>query len=275
MKKRTFFAACVVWLAASSFLFSQGINEGFSPGETETEEVSEYTPAQIFEAWGWFVAHQNGIAEMLGGLDVTEDEMISIGKGMLAAARGGDNPDAEGKIGPAAQAYLNERSKIVTDALVQEGKDEEAQFFADLIGTEGVLQLPSGLAYEILEEGSGAYPKATDKVKVHYEGSLLNGKVFDSSLQKGAPAEFGLNQVIPGWSEGVQRVAVGGKIRLYVPSSLGYGDQGSPPHIPPASALIFIVDLLDIITPPPVEAMEPSLEEIPARPSIKQVPVTP
>lgn len=262
MKKSTLFAACFVWLAGSSFSFAQGVSEGFTPGEAE--KVGEYTPAQIFEAWGWFVAHESGVAQLLGGLDVTEDEMISIGKGMLAAAQGKENPDAEGKIGPTAQAYLDERSEKVIGALIQKGRDEEARFFADLIGTAGVIKLSSGVAYEILEEGSGAYPKETDRVKVHYEGTLLNGKVFDSSLQKGAPAEFGLNQVIPGWSEGVQRVAVGGKIRLYVPASLGYGDQGSPPTIPPASALIFVVDLLEITTPPPVEAAELSLEEAPA-----------
>ena len=116
-------------------------------------------------------------------------------------------------------------------------------------------------------EGSGTFPKATDIVKVHYEGRLLNGQIFDSSFQTGKPLEIPLNEVISGWTEGVQKVSVGGKIRLYVPAALGYGDDGSPPNIPPASALIFEADLLEVTEPmPPVEETAPSVEEVPVIP---------
>src|SRR5690606_31420791 len=105
------------------------------------------------------------------------------------------------------------------------------------------------LYYEIIKEGDGPMPKATDTVKVHYTGKLVDGTTFDSSVDRGEPVEFPLNEVIPGWTEGVQPVKQGGNIKLYVSSVLGYGERGSPPVIPPNSTLVFDVELLDIITP--------------------------
>ncbi len=111
---------------------------------------------------------------------------------------------------------------------------------------EGVVALPSGLQYEILKEGTGPKPKATDKVKCHYHGTLINGKVFDSSVERGQPAVFGVNQVIKGWVEALQLMPVGSKWRLYIPSELAYGSQGAGSSIEPNSALIFDVELLGI-----------------------------
>lgn len=111
---------------------------------------------------------------------------------------------------------------------------------------DGVVTLPSGLQYEVLQEGSGVTPKATDKVKCHYHGTLLNGQVFDSSVQRGDPAVFGVNQVIKGWVEALQLMSVGSKWRLYIPSELAYGAQGAGNSIEPNSALIFDVELLGI-----------------------------
>lgn len=111
---------------------------------------------------------------------------------------------------------------------------------------EGVITTESGLQYLILEAGTGdVHPTANSKVKVHYHGTLIDGTVFDSSVNRGEPISFGLNQVIKGWQEGLQYMVVGEKIRLFVPSTLGYGKSGSGP-IPPASVLIFDVELLDI-----------------------------
>ena len=112
---------------------------------------------------------------------------------------------------------------------------------------ETVVSLPSGLQYEILTEGSGAKPVATDKVKCHYHGTLLNGTVFDSSLQRGQPAVFGVNQVIKGWVEALQLMTVGSKWRLFIPSDLAYGEQGAGGSIEPNSTLIFDVELLEIV----------------------------
>lgn len=112
---------------------------------------------------------------------------------------------------------------------------------------EGVVTLPSGLQYQVLQSGNGAHPTATDKVKCHYEGSLINGTVFDSSVKRGEPAVFGVNQVIPGWVEALQLMKEGDKWRLFIPSNLGYGEHGAGEVIEPNSALVFDVELLEIV----------------------------
>ncbi len=111
----------------------------------------------------------------------------------------------------------------------------------------GVVTLPSGLQYQIIQEGNGAKPKATDQVKCHYEGTLINGQIFDSSIKRGQPAVFGLNQVIPGWTEALQLMGTGSKWRLFLPSHLAYGDRQAGELIEPNSTLIFDVELLDIV----------------------------
>lgn len=111
----------------------------------------------------------------------------------------------------------------------------------------GVVELPSGLQYEVLKEGEGKRPSATDKVKCHYHGTLINGTVFDSSIQRGEPAVFGVSQVIPGWVEALQLMEVGSKWRLFIPSDLAYGEHGAGNLIEPNSTLIFDVELLDIV----------------------------
>jgi len=111
----------------------------------------------------------------------------------------------------------------------------------------GVVTLPSGLQYEILTKGTGAKPKATDNVKCHYHGTLINGTIFDSSVQRGEPATFGVSQVIPGWVEALQLMEAGSKWRLFIPSELAYGERGAGEAIGPNSTLIFEVELLDIV----------------------------
>lgn len=110
-----------------------------------------------------------------------------------------------------------------------------------------VVVLPSGLQYEIIKEGNGPKPKETDQVKCHYHGTLINGVVFDSSVERGQPATFGVNQVIPGWVEALQLMPVGSKWRLFIPSNLAYGERGAGQSIEPNSALIFEVEILDIV----------------------------
>ena len=110
-----------------------------------------------------------------------------------------------------------------------------------------VSTLKSGLQYEILKEGNGSQPKASDKVKVHYHGTLIDGTVFDSSVRRGEPATFGVTQVIAGWVEALQLMPVGSKWKLYIPSNLAYGAQGAGQHIGPHTTLIFEVELIDIV----------------------------
>ena len=113
-------------------------------------------------------------------------------------------------------------------------------------GKAGVVTLPSGLQYQVLQKGEGPKPTASDKVKCHYHGTLINGTVFDSSVQRGEPAVFGVSQVIPGWVEALQLMPVGSKWRLFIPSDLAYGEHGAGEAIEPNSALIFDVELLGI-----------------------------
>ena len=111
----------------------------------------------------------------------------------------------------------------------------------------GIKTTSSGVQYEVIKEGTGKKPKATDTVKVHYEGKLIDGQIFDSSIQRGEPATFGLNQVIPGWTEALQLMPIGSKYRIYLPSELAYGERGAGEMIEPNSTLVFDVELLDIV----------------------------
>ncbi|MBL9160896.1 MAG: FKBP-type peptidyl-prolyl cis-trans isomerase [Verrucomicrobiales bacterium] len=129
----------------------------------------------------------------------------------------------------------------------KENLDKGNAFLAENAKKEGVKTTASGLQYEVIKEGDGAKPKATDEVKVHYHGTLIDGKVFDSSVERGEPAEFPLNRVIPGWTEGVQLMSKGSKYRFFIPYDLAYGDRGAGADIKPYSALVFEVELLDIL----------------------------
>lgn len=122
------------------------------------------------------------------------------------------------------------------------------KFLAENMNKPGVQTTLTGLQYEIVTPAEGPKPKATDVVKVHYEGFLLDGKKFDSSLDRGEPIEFPLNQVIPGWTEGVQLMSKGAKYKFYIPYNLGYGEQGAGNVIPPFATLVFDVELIDIIS---------------------------
>jgi FKBP-type peptidyl-prolyl cis-trans isomerase FklB len=126
-------------------------------------------------------------------------------------------------------------------------KEEGAKFLAENAKKDGITVTQSGLQYEVLTEGTGKKPKATDTVRCHYEGRLLDGTVFDSSYKRNAPADFGLQQVIAGWTEGVQLMAEGAKYRFYIPYMLAYGEGGAGAMIPPFATLIFDVELIKVL----------------------------
>jgi len=129
----------------------------------------------------------------------------------------------------------------------KKAKEEGESYLAANAKKDGVTVLPSGLQYMVIKEGSGRKPKATDKVRCHYEGFLTDGTVFDSSVQRGEPAVFGLNQVIAGWTEGLQLMQEGAKYRFFIPYTLGYGTRGAGASIPPYAALIFDVELIEVV----------------------------
>ena len=145
-----------------------------------------------------------------------------------------------------AQTVLNKFFSELEEKLVGEAKASGETFLAENAKREGVKVTDSGLQYEVLEETIGQKPKATDKVRVHYEGTLIDGTVFDSSYKRGESITFGLNQVIKGWTEGLQLMSIGSKYKLYLPYHLAYGERGAGANIPPYSALIFTVELLGI-----------------------------
>ena len=145
-----------------------------------------------------------------------------------------------------AQEVLNTFFSELEAQVAGKAKEEGEAFLAANAKREGVIVTTSGLQYEVLTAAEGKKPKATDKVKVHYEGTLIDGTVFDSSYRRGEAISFGLNQVIKGWTEGVQLMSVGAKYKFFIPYNLAYGERGAGAQIPPYAALIFTVELLGI-----------------------------
>ena len=148
------------------------------------------------------------------------------------------------------QEYFRQQEERINALRAEQGKAAKAEgekFLAENGKKECVVTLKSGLQYEVLREGNGKKPKATDQVKCHYEGTLINGQVFDSSYKRNEPAVFPLNQVIPGWTEGLQLMQEGAKYRFYIPYILAYGESGAGGSIPPFATLIFDVELLEVM----------------------------
>jgi len=151
---------------------------------------------------------------------------------------------------------LKEIAQNRTSAAAEAEKKESAGFLEKLAKEKGAEKTASGLIFIPVTAGSGAKPKATDTVKVHYKGTLRDGSTFDSSVERGQPATFPLNRVIPCWTEGLQKMEVGAKAKLVCPSAIAYGDRGAPPKIKPGAALLFEVELLGI-EPPAAGAAAP------------------
>jgi FKBP-type peptidyl-prolyl cis-trans isomerases 1 len=146
-----------------------------------------------------------------------------------------------------AKQIINDYFMKLQDEKLGLNKKAGEEFLAINKNKDGVVTLPSGLQYQVLTKGTGSKPSAADSVKCHYHGTLINGTVFDSSVERGEPAVFGVSQVIPGWVEALQLMETGSKWRLFIPSDLAYGEQGAGGAIEPNSTLIFDVELIDIV----------------------------
>ena len=190
-----------------------------------------------------------GIGSQLAGMGAKELNIDDFAQAIKDVISGSelkvDNAEAQTLV----QNFFQEQEAKQQAAAAEAGKAAKAAgeaFLAENGKKEGVVTLPSGLQYQVLEEGNGKKPSATDQVVCHYEGTLIDGTVFDSSYQRNQPATFGLNQVIPGWTEGVQLMQEGAKYRFFIPYKLAYGERGAGAQIPPFAALVFDVELIEV-----------------------------
>lgn len=174
------------------------------------------------------------------GLDTLDE--AAFAEGIKAALAGDSTLVSEEESNTILQAYFAQMQEEKSKMAAKEGE----LFLAGNAKKEGVTSTASGLQYEVITAGEGAKPLATDQVTVHYTGTTIAGKVFDSSVERGQPATFGLNQVIAGWTEGVQLMSVGAKYKFYIPYNLAYGERGAGEDIAPYAALIFEVELIKI-----------------------------
>lgn len=187
-------------------------------------------------AWGLAMGRQ------LKGMGVSNLDADTFRNGVMNAFDGTEPaiPVEE------AQKLINDYLQELQDKAEKSARAEGEQFLAENGKKENVKTTASGLQYVVEKEGTGAQPTAEDEVTVHYTGKLLNGQVFDSSVNRGEPATFPLNRVIPGWTEGVQLMKEGAKYTFFIPSDLAYGPKGVPGAIPPHSTLIFDVELIKV-----------------------------
>ncbi|AUI53919.1 FKBP-type peptidyl-prolyl cis-trans isomerase [Prevotella jejuni] len=190
-----------------------------------------------------------GIGSQLAGMGAKELNIDDFAQAIKDVISGSqlkvDNVEAQTLV----QNFFQEQEAKQQAAAAEAGKAAKAEgeaFLAENGKKEGIVTLPSGLQYQVLKEGNGKKPSATDQVVCHYEGTLIDGTVFDSSYQRNQPATFGLNQVIPGWTEGVQLMQEGAKYRFFIPYKLAYGERGAGAQIPPFATLVFDVELIEV-----------------------------
>ncbi len=190
-----------------------------------------------------------GIGSQLAGMGAKELNIDDFAQAIKDVISGSelkiDNAEAQTLV----QNFFQEQEAKQQAAAAEAGKVAKAAgeaFLAENGKKDGVVTLPSGLQYQVLKEGNGKKPSATDQVVCHYEGTLIDGTVFDSSYQRNQPSTFGLNQVIAGWTEGVQLMQEGAKYRFFIPYNLAYGERGAGAQIPPFAALVFDVELIEV-----------------------------
>ena len=184
-----------------------------------------------------------GIGQQLKSMNIENFDIKEFSRSIEDVMAGRDTDMTAREAQVMLSEYFQKKEKEQAEENIAKGKaylDENGK-------REGVITTKSGLQYEVLTEGTGKSPKATDKVRCHYEGRLTDGSVFDSSYQRGEPADFGLNQVIAGWTEGVQLMKEGAKYRFHIPYLLGYGERGAGASIPPYAPLVFDVELIKVL----------------------------
>ncbi len=199
---------------------------------------------KVSYALGIGIGHQ--LANM-GGSELNIDDFAQAVKDVL---QGNDLKVKSSEAQQIVQEFFAAQEQKINKQRQEAGKmakEAGEKYLAENAKKEGVITLPSGLQYQVLKEGNGKKPSAKDSVRCHYEGFLIDGTVFDSSVQRGEPAVFGLQQVIAGWTEGLQLMQEGAKYRFFIPYRLAYGEGGAGGSIPPYAALIFDVELIEVM----------------------------
>ncbi len=224
------FKKIVILLIVAGFFMSCNVNKKMEKVNLDTE----------LERVSYSLGVTAGAYYLKQGFDSIDIDAFTVG--FKAAVKEMDLQIPEEECNTVLQEFFNKASEQKAEELQKEG----AEFLAENAKREGVITLPSGLQYEVITEGTGPIPSATDKVKTHYHGTLIDGTVFDSSVEDGEPVSFPVNGVIAGWTEALQLMKVGSKWRLFVPYDLAYGERGAGQLIGPYTALIFDIELLEI-----------------------------
>lgn len=184
-----------------------------------------------------------GIGQNLWSMDARNIQVEDFAQAIKDVLEGNKTAMTHDEAREIVNKFFTELEEKANSENIEKGK----AFLEENKKKENIVTLPSGLQYEVIKEGNGKKPKATDRVRCHYEGTLIDGTLFDSSIKRGEPAVFGVNQVIQGWVEALQLMSEGSKWKLYIPSELGYGAHGAGEMIPPHSTLIFEVELLEVL----------------------------
>lgn len=237
------FLATAAFCAFSLPVWGQLADMMDMPLDAENSKPS-YTDEELFRSWGWLLAERFTLRD----LEVTAQELEWISEGMRGQISGDPAATDLNESQLALQEFFSQRESKILGRQLEKNRREGEEFFDSLFGVPGMLSLGTGLFYEIIRPGNDVKPTGSDTVVVRYEGRFLDNTVFDSTEDGGRPLAFKLNEVIPAWTQGLPLIGEGGKIKLFVPSKLGYGDEARP-GIPPASTLVFEIELLKVGLP--------------------------
>jgi FKBP-type peptidyl-prolyl cis-trans isomerase len=244
MSRRSMLTGCLLFIAALV---------GFAAGQAQEKPAKSAPSATpglktLEEQASYAIGLDIGKSILADGADLNPD---LVAKGLTDALKKSKPLLTDDQIKEVMTAYskqLQAKAAEKAKPLAEKNMKEGASFLAANKAKKGVTTTESGLQYEVIKEGTGASPKKTDVVRVHYHGTLIDGKVFDSSVQRKEPAEFPVGRVIAGWTEALQKMKVGDKWKIVIPSNLAYGEKGTPGGpIPPNAVLVFEVELLEIV----------------------------
>ena len=232
------YLAVFMIIISSPFTFSEENGGANSQSDSQIPVEVTASPEELMEVAGIIISQQSGMSRF----DLKEGELAALIKGLKAGIRGQSPSPEQMKILPQLQTYFSKRiaEKQASDRV------NDTEFLEKIALTEGIQKDPKGFFYKISNLGTGDFPKMDQSVTVHYEGSLSDGTVFDSSYQRGTPAKFPMSGVIKGFSGGLSKIKPGGKITIYIPSELGYGENPPGGVIKPGSVLIFECELISI-----------------------------